>query len=245
MTPLFGFKRSPESRFNYAGLLVPLWINHTNVPKETQTTVVPPLLFFSRSRPDSSLTTLLGLIWRHRSVTSSTTLVLPLFFDSHDFHLSRTTGFVPFFLRHTNEATRSATTVGFPLYWDFKTGEDRRTTLFLPFFARWRRPDRVSTWVFPTIYHRTGLGPGGVPDGTWHTVVAPFYGAAVKRPGDFRWEVLGGLVGHERVGRNRYLKLFFMRFEQEPAPRAQTAWYGQAAPASRRRPTRGLSLNTW
>ena len=115
----------------------------------------------------------------------------------------------------------------------------------LPLFAHWRRPDHASTWVFPTIYHRTGLGPSGAPDGTWHTIVAPFYAAAVKRPGDFMWEVLGGLFGHENVGRNRYLKLFFFRIEQEPAPRAQTAWYSQPARTPRRQPARGLSMNTW
>jgi hypothetical protein len=59
------------------------------------------------------------------------------------------------------------------------------------------------------------------------------------------WEVLGGLFGHESVGRNRYLKLFFMRFEQEPAPRAQTAWYSQPLRTPRRQPARGLSMNTW
>jgi hypothetical protein len=115
----------------------------------------------------------------------------------------------------------------------------------LPFVARWRRPDHVSTWVFPTIYHRTGLASDGAPDGTWRTIVAPFYDAAVKRPGDFSWDVLGGLFGHERIGRNRYLKLLFIRFEQEPAPRAQTAWYSQPTRAPRRQPSRGLSMNTW
>jgi hypothetical protein len=202
----------------------------------------------------------LALFWRQQDVTSSATVVAPLFYDVHDYHLSRTTVALPLFIRHANEvehsvtwvaplyyrrsAPESSTTVAFPLVWDFKDANDR-TTLVLPFVARWRRADHVSTWVFPTIYHRTGLTAGGAPDGTWRTIVAPFYDAAVKRPGDFSWDVLGGLFGHERIGRNRYLKLLFMRFEQEPAPRAQTAWYSQPARTPRREAARGLSMNTW
>lgn len=260
MTPLFGFKRAKESSFTYAGPVIPLWVKHTNRRTETDTTVVPPLLFFSRTRPDGYLRTALALFWRRQDVTSSTTLALPLFYDVHEYHLSRTTVFLPLFIRsadmvagsvtwlaplfYRRSAPTSSTTVLFPLFWDWKTSQERRTTVLFPLFAHWRRPGYASTWVFPTIYHSKGLSPAGAPDGTWHTVVAPFYAAAVKRPGDFMWEVLGGLLGHERVGRNRYLRLFFMRFEQDPVPRAQTAWYSQATPASRRRPERGLTV-TW
>jgi hypothetical protein len=259
-TLLFGVDRRPASRLTYFGPIVPFYLSLENLPTETSTTVIPPLLVYHRTSPESSFTTALGLFWHARDITSTTTLALPLYYDFHDLHLARTTLVLPFFLRHENEAAHSvawlaplfyrrtapneSSTVLFPLFWDFKSGDDH-TTVLAPFFARWHRADHDSTWVFPTIYHRTGLGPGGAPDGTWHTVVAPFYAAAVKRPGDFMWEVLGGLLGHESVGRNRYLKLFFLRFEQEPAPRAQTAWYGQPARPSRRQPVRGLSMNTW
>jgi hypothetical protein len=260
MTALFGWKRSPSTRFTYVGPVVPLWVSHTSVASETHTTVVTPLLLYTRSRPDSTLTTVAGLFWHHRDVTSSMTMALPLYYDFHDFDLTRTTVFFPLFFRHANEVAGTSlaiaplyyshttpagsTTVGFPLYWDFE-GKDTRTTLLLPLFARWRRPDHVSWWTFPTIYHMKGLGPTGQPDGTWRTIVAPFYDVGVKRPGDFKWEVLGGLFGHETVGRNRYLKLFFIRFEQEPAPRAQTAWYSQPLRTPRRASARGLSMNTW
>jgi hypothetical protein len=169
-------------------------------------------------------------------------VLIPLFVRHVDEVAQSSTWVAPLFYRR--KAPDSSTTVVFPLYWDFKTGNDR-TTLVLPVAARWRRPDHVSTWVFPFIYHRTGLRPDGSEDGTWRTIVAPFWDAAVKRPGDYAWNVLGGLFGHERIGRNRYLRLFFFRFEQEPAPRAQTAWYSQPVRTSRREATRGLSLNTW
>jgi hypothetical protein len=260
LTLLFGTHRSPTSRFTYGGPVLPLWVAHTNIVTDTHTTVVPPLLLYTRGRPDSRLTTVAGVFWHFRDVTSSMTLALPLYYDFHDYDLTRTTVFIPLFFRHANEVAGTSfaiaplyyshatpagsTTVGFPLYWDFQS-KDTRTTLVLPLFAHWRRPDHVSTWVFPTIYHSKGLGPTGQPDGTWRTAVVPFYDAAVKRPGDFMWEVLGGLFGHESVGRNRYLKLFFIRFEQEPAPRAQTAWYSQPLRTPRRQPARGLSMNTW
>ena len=64
----------------------------------------------------------------------------------------------------------------------------------------------------------------------------------MKRPGDFMWEVLGGLVGGERIGRHHYLRLFYMTFETGPAPRAQTAWYSQPVRPSRRSTPRGLNV---
>ncbi|HSZ83172.1 MAG TPA: hypothetical protein VLA14_12865 [Polyangia bacterium] len=267
LTPLFGFKRTPTSSYTYGGPIVPLFFSRTDnagvlagVHRETHTTIVPPLLLYTRRRPDDVTTSFLAIFWHHRDVTSSTTLGLPLYYDFHDFTLSRTTVLFPLYFRHANEVAgtslalaplffshstpEGSTTVAFPLYWHFESGGDQ-TTVLVPLYAHWRRPDHASTWVFPTIYHRTGLTAAGAPDGTWHWVVAPFYNVAVKRPGDFMWEILGGLVGHERIGRNRYLKVFFMRFEQEPAPRAQTAWYSQPLRTPRRETTRGLSMNTW
>jgi hypothetical protein len=76
-------------------------------------------------------------------------------------------------------------------------------------------------------------------------VLAPFYRSAVYRPGDYMWEVLGGLFGQERIGRKRFLKVLFLRFETEKPTAAQTAWYGQPLRQSRRAPARGLRTSTW
>ena len=59
------------------------------------------------------------------------------------------------------------------------------------------------------------------------------------------WEVLGGLFGHERVGRKNYLKVFFMRFESETSTHAQTSWYSKPVRTPRKEATRGLSANVW
>ena len=94
----------------------------------------------SRSHPESSLTTTLALFWRTRDIASSTTLVLPLFYDVHEFHLNRTTVLFPLFVRYERESDGNTywlaplfyrhstptdtTMVGFPLLWHFKKGHE-------------------------------------------------------------------------------------------------------------------------
>ena len=70
----------------------------------------------------------------------------------------------------------------------------------------------------------------------------PFWDSGVKRPGDFMWEILGGLVGHERIGHHRYLRILYMTFETAPVPRAQTSWYSKPIPTSRKTAARGLDV---
>jgi hypothetical protein len=133
--------------------------------------------------------------------------------------------------------------VAFPLVWSFHHPNESTTVVF-PFYAHWRRPGYQSTYVFPTYYYREGLGPKG-PDGTYHRLLVPFFESEVKRRGDYMWEVLGGLFGHERVGRKNYLKVFFMRFESETSTHAQTSWYSKPVRAPRKAATRGLNANVW
>jgi hypothetical protein len=247
-------------------VLFPFYLGHYDKPSETTTRVIVPLLHFARSDPRKSLSTTLALFWRRTDVTSATTLVLPLFYDVLDYRQKRLTMLLPLFLRQADEVTHEttwlvplfyshvapteSTHVLFPLVWDFKR-EDRRTTLVLPFFAHWTRATHSGTYVFPNIYYRKGfaaeVSTDGErrPDGTWRLLIPPFFEAAVARPGDFRWEVLGGLFGKERIGRNHYLKLFFFTIAAQKAAPAQTSWYGLPARPSRTRPVRGLAINTW
>jgi hypothetical protein len=199
------------------------------------------------------------VFWRRRDIASATTLILPLFLDVHDFRQSRTTVLLPLFVRHANEVTGESlwlaplfyrhvtttdrTNVFFPLFWDFKH-EERRTTVLLPFFAHWTRATYAGTYVFPNIYYRKGIAAGEA-DGTWRLFIPPLFDAAVQRPGDFRWEILGGLFGKERIGRNHYMKLFFFTIETQRASAVQTSWYGQPQRPSRVRPARGLATNAW
>jgi hypothetical protein len=280
-TLLGGYRRSGTSRAWYAlgpllvstdsletsfSMLFPLWFRHTNKVAEKTTTVIPPLLYISRTNPQESFTTTLALYWRKRDIASSTTVLLPLFYDVHDYQLSRTTALFPIFIRHHRETDQNTywvspffyshtapnyrTTFGaplaiLPLYWDIQRGNDR-TTVVLPLYFHWRRAGYRSTLVVPTYYHQEGLRDDGTPDGTYRRFVGfvlPFYDSGVKRPGDFLWNILGGIVGREHIGHHSYLRLFwFFNFETGPAPRAQTAWYSQPARTPRKTAARGLNV---
>ncbi len=244
-------------------VLFPVYLNRLNLVTETRTRLFLPFLHFSRSSPEKSLSTWFALFWRRTDVASATTLLLPLFFDVNDYRQKRTTVLFPLFLRHADHTTgesiwlapliyrrsslTTSTTVAFPLLWDFK-GKDRRTTVLFPLFARWTRPTHAATYIFPIFYYRKGFAadaPAGTPDGTWRLFVPPLFDAAVRRPGDLRWEILGGLFGKERIGRNHYLKILFFSFQTQKASAVQTSWYGQPRRTTRVRPARGLATNAW
>jgi len=81
--------------------MFPLWFRYTDKMAERKTTVMPlPFLYVSRSTPTDGFTTAMALFWRYRDIASSTTVVLPLYYDVHDYQLSRTTALFPFFVRH-------------------------------------------------------------------------------------------------------------------------------------------------
>jgi hypothetical protein len=248
-------------------MVFPLWFRRTDKMAETTTTVAPlPFLYVSSTTPATRFQTTLGVYWHYRDIASSTRVVLPLFYDVHEYQVSRTTAVFPLFVRrhiaaeertywvspffYSHTSPTYSTTFGFPLvfvplYWDIKRG-DNRTTAVLPLFYKWRRASYQSTLVVPFYYHQEGLRPDGTPDGTDHRfvgVVLPVYESAVKRPGDFMWRLLLGLVGGERIGHHRYLRLFwFFDVELEPAPKTQTAWYSKPAPAPRKMAARGLDV---
>ena len=273
LTLPFGYGKTPETSFWYLLPIVhtnsvsssfttvfPLWFSHFNRGTETSTTVIPPLAFFSRNRPDRSLTGLALLFWHHRDIGSTTNLALPLFYDVHNFHESRMTLLAPLFLRYWRasdettytvlplfyrrasgkETVTDSTTVAFPLFWDFNS-PDRRSTVLFPLFANIRRPTYTARYIFPSIYYRRGEGTAA---GTSRLFIFPLWESAEKRPGDTMWEVLLGLFGYERIGRNRYLKVLFVPFQLDPAPAAQTAWYGRT-PRARPQRRYGLDTRAW
>jgi hypothetical protein len=269
-TALFGFGKAPDSLWWYVPpfiwrdnvksrfhAFVPLWFSYRDKVTETTTRVIPPLFHYAHSNPERSLSTWLLLFWHRTNVTSSTTLGLPLYYDLHAYHESRLTMFLPLFLRYRNEVSgqsytmaplfyrrsgpTDASTIAFPLYWRFWS-EERSTTVFFPFYFGVRRPTWEGTFIFPSIWVSKGLGPEA---GTSHFWFVPFWESQVKRPGDHMWEVLLGVLGWERIGRNRYLKVLFIPFELEPVSAAQTAWYGRTPKRSADRRARGLNTQVW
>jgi hypothetical protein len=249
------FRRtSPESSFN---TFVPLWFDHRNHLTDTRTLLVPPLLHYSRKSPERSLSSWFLLFWHKSSITSSSTFGIPLFYDFHTYHQSRFTMLLPLYFRYRNESAgqstvitplyfrysspTDSTTIAFPLYWSFWSPE-RSTTVFFPVYYNVRRPTSDSTYIFPNVYYRKGLASEA---GTSHLFVFPFWESQIKRPGDYMWEAMLGLVGWERIGRNRFLKLLFIPFELEAAPAAKTAWYGKPPARGRERIARGLDIKSW
>jgi hypothetical protein len=256
-TPLVVHADSVQSSFS---MFFPLWFRQTDKATETVTSVIPPLLHVSRGNPESGISTLLALFWHYHDIGTSTWLGLPLYFDVHEYHLSRTTLFLPLLFRHENEVEHDTTwvaplfyrhstptdisMVAFPFVWDFKRDRERTTVVF-PFYVHWRRTDHAGTYVFPNYYYREGLTAEGGSDGTYRRFVVPFYDSGVKRPGDFLWEVFGGLFGHERIGTHNFLRLFYLTIETSQSTRAQTAWYSQPISQPRKAVRRGLSVAGW
>ncbi|MDZ4694428.1 MAG: hypothetical protein SGI86_04715 [Deltaproteobacteria bacterium] len=269
-TPLFGKGHTQTSTWWYVPPVLhrvttqsrfttvfPLWFAHENRETETKTRFLLPLLHFSRSTPEKSISSWLALFWRHRGIASASTVVFPLFFDHHSYYESRTTALLPLFLRYHRIADdttytiaplfyrradrKESTTVLFPLYWDFKK-DNRRTSLLIPLYGRFERPDYVATFVFPSFYYRRGRGTA---EGTYRAMLFPLWESAAKRKGDTMWEVVLGLFGYERIGRNRFVKVLFVPFEIEAVPRSQSAWYGRTEPIRRAMPARGFSGHIW
>ena len=272
MTLPFGYKSTPDSLWWYAaaGLLfardtpvssfnsfAPLWFYHRDKATDARTLVIPPLLHYSSTSPDRSLSTWFLLLWHRSNVTSSTTIGLPLVYDFHSYHQSRFTMVLPLFFRYRNDTSGNtttiaplffrrsgptdSTTIAFPLLWRFWS-EERSTTVVFPFYVGVKRPTSDTTYVFPNVYYRKGRGS---ETGTSHLFVFPFWESEIKRPGDYMWEALLGVVGWERIGRNRFLKLLFIPFELEAAPAAKTAWYGKPPTRTRERVARGIDIKSW
>ena len=263
-TPLFGWDRSPDKNLWYAGpyvqkttkestlnIFAPLFLRHRNHPQgETSMLALP--LYYGNWSAEKSLHVIFPLVVAHRTVDTSATVVLPLFWDFNDKHLSRTTLLFPFFLRHRNHQADSttyvvppvlirdrpdaldvllfplvwhfggqqeSTTVALPLFVDVKRNK-KRTTVVFPFFWRFDRPGHRTYFVVNTYYRRNKA------DDTYNFFFLPFVQVARKRPGDIMVEVLGGVGGYERVGKNRWFKLFFVPFELEPTGTKTLSGFG-------------------
>jgi hypothetical protein len=222
-------------------LLFPLFMRHRNHIKGETTLLVPP--YYGRWSKERAFHLHFPLIWRHRRIDSSATVVFPFYWDFNNRYATRTSIFFPLLLYHRDHVARSrsyftppgiyvrrhpegtdavvfplfwhfsekkeSTTLGLPLYWDMRR-PGRRCTVFFPFFWRFDRPDERTTFVVNTYYHQNKK------DGTYNFIFIPLFQVQRKRPQDFKLEFLGGIVGYERVGRNRLLTLFFYTFPLEP-----------------------------
>lgn len=234
-TPLFGFgvDRRRKRRFGYVGP-----VGWSSSPSHA-TQVVFPLFWRHRSRRATTVVLLPLFVGQYGRRGTNFSAAVPLFYHRYNARLREHSVVVPpgIYVRHGPRRTNVAllplfwhestpgrsTTVAFPLYWDFKRGH-RRRTVFFPLVWRFASQHKTHTVVLNTYYGRDKK------KGTYRLLILPLLEVARKRPGDIKVGFLGGLVGYERIGRNRYLKLFFARIRLKPLP-AQT---GPGSDPSRR-----------
>lgn len=226
-----------------AQVVFPLFWRFAHPQTKRSKTLLLPLYYGSKTR-ESQFHVVFPLVWYAQSVTSRTLFLLPFFYDKLDRDEKRATAVVPLFYRrrvyhkkestwiippaalyirtqpketdvvlfplvwHFAEATKS-TTVVVPLYWDFKR-PGKRTTIFFPLFWRFERGNTVKMVILNSYYKYNRS------EKTYQFLFLPLFEVARKRPGDFKFAILGGLVGYERIGRNRSLQLFFFRINLKP-----------------------------
>lgn len=230
--PVFS-RRSDTSTFSGA---FPLFLYNRNHRTQTTTFFATPLYYATWSKR-RSFHLVFPLFWHLRQVDSSATVAFPLYWDFNDRHRDRTTMVFPLFLRqrdHVKDSTsyffppgiwfRSRRTakdlVVFPLLWHFG-GDKRSSSVLFPLYWDFKRPGRRSTVLFPIYWRfenhrRTAMVflnsyyRRNKAEKTFAYHFIPLFNIERRRPGDIRWEFIpGGLVGYERIGRNRFLKLFF------------------------------------
>lgn len=234
-----------RSRWRALDLLFPLALRSTNRPARSTTVVALPA-YFGSWRADASLHIVFPLLWQRRTLDASKTVVFPFYWDFNDRYRQRTVALLPLFVHSTDQTQRSrwlftppaiwirwrpqstdavvfplfwhfgrrndGTTIGFPLYWDFRARE-RRSTVVFPFYWRFDRSDSRTTVLFNSYYWRSKR------NAAFNYHFFPFFQLERRRLGDIRLEILAGLFGYERIGRNRLLTLFFFPFQLAPASR--------------------------
>ncbi len=250
LTLPFGFATSPTGARGYVGpiyfrrdaegysaALIPLFYHsHDNVADSTTTFVLP--LFLRASTPERTLLAVTPLAWHYRTIEQSTTIALT-FFDRHEYGTSRTTGFLPLYIRHKSFVDGSSTQIFpltyvrarpngptdfvlFPLLWSVHGAESSSTTVLFPLFWHVRRGSSTTTVLFPfylravretanyTVVLNFYYRSGkGAAAGSYYWNLFPLFDFGRPRPQDLEWSVLGGLFGYSRIGHNRTLKLLY------------------------------------
>jgi hypothetical protein len=224
----FGGRRHWPDLSAYDHVLPPLFM-HWRDPTSQTTILLPgfvrtgrggydvgllPVFFHGRHDEDGRhYTHLAPLFWHWGDARQSRTLVVPLAYHARTdeeslfvsplvvAHTDRLLGkqrlvVFPFLWRFASPD--SEVNVGFPLWWDFHArGRPDRLTILVPFGFRRERADETTTMVLNVLVLR---GRGAHAD-AWTVHVFPLLEVARYNPAHLKWQVLLGLVGHERQGR--------------------------------------------
>jgi hypothetical protein len=179
----------------------PLFYHSRNKLTDSRFTLVFPLYFDRDDRVEGKrLQAFSPLLWRYRTVESTSWMLLPLFYDVHFHGESRTTAFLPFFAYHKSRVSESSwwlappflmwgrerhgedkghDFVFFPLVWFFGH-EERWTTVALPLFLDLKRGESRTTVFLPI------MGRWTRPDGD-RTIVLNTYYRKGKGPAEGTW----------------------------------------------------------
>ncbi|MBI5481663.1 MAG: hypothetical protein HY906_22595 [Deltaproteobacteria bacterium] len=105
-------------------------------------------------------------------------------------------------------ATRdSSVNVGFPLWWDFRyRRRGSRLSILFPLGFRYDRRDETTTMFLNVVYTR---GKEGFPD-AWSFHLFPLFDLASYNRDHFKWQVLMGMVGRERQGRQARWRIVYV-----------------------------------
>jgi hypothetical protein len=182
--------RRPHSRTR---ALIPLWVEHREADRLTR--AVTPL-FWQWGDAAAQRTLLFPLVFHERRGTSRLFLA-PLIVSHVDTALDvRRLVLFPLWWRF--QGRDGDVNVGFPLWWDFQARRrGTRLSIFLPFGFRRDTADETTTMVLNVLYTR---GKGGYAD-AWSFYLFPLVEVASYNAQHLKWQLLLGLVGHERQGR--------------------------------------------
>jgi hypothetical protein len=190
-----------------------------------------PLWFSGRSADGSAYDVAPPLLWRFGGPDGERLALLPLFDYSRD--ATRTRLVSPLFYHSADadqvEDARSSTIVlglywdlrrpdlrarvAFPLWWQVEdpTTGDGLTTLFPLFWRRDHGTERTS------IFLNAAWTSGTTPEGpTWSFHLVPVVDVGSDAPDHLRWQVLGGLLGHERRGARGRWRVGFVWTDPTP-----------------------------
>jgi hypothetical protein len=184
-TLLFGWSKYPTGWRGWGG---PVYVRSD---AERSSTAIFPVFYYSKNHVTTGSTGYLlplwldvrggdgrqlqaysPLVWRFHSVERSVVVGLPLFVDINNFHESRSTTFLPLFVRHTTQVenytewafppiltwVRKHHDTGvtdfalFPLIWRYG-GDHSSTTVVAPIFWDFKRGSSRTTVLFPLFAH--------------------------------------------------------------------------------------------
>ena len=228
-----------SSRLTAAGVVIPFVVRSRDYMNNTTTWVFPPLLtyvkhqangfynvitfplFFHFGGADRSTTVLFPLFYHLKRPATQLTMLLPLFAYHRDEHDTKTVLLPPLLTWVRDYADGNRDRVVFPLFWHFKRAE-QTTTVFAPFGAHWSNKRGHYTLVLNSYYYK-GAGENL---GAWRFEFWPLFHVGRPRPQDLQWNLLAGLIGYSREGKNRTLRLLWGVFIPLEPVGAKTAWYG-------------------